>query len=269
MRLLYCGDVVGRTGRKIISEYIPILRKKLKLDFVIVNGENASGGFGISNNNCSDFLRSGVDVVTSGNHIWDQRETYEYISTEFRLLRPINFPQGTPGRGDHTYTLPNGKKILVINAMARLFMDPLDDPFHMVDAIVKKNRLGIDVDFIFVDFHGEACSEKTAMGVFLDGRVSVVVGSHTHIPTADHRILPKGTAYQTDTGMCGDYDSVIGMQKKEATERFITKMRMGRLQPAEKEATLCGLYVELDDKTGLATKVAPVRKGGVLQNCMS
>jgi 2',3'-cyclic-nucleotide 2'-phosphodiesterase len=263
MRILFCGDIVGRTGRQAILLNAPRLRRELALDFVIVNGENAAHGFGLTAEICAELYRAGTDVITSGNHIWAKREIIPYIAGDPRLLRPVNFPPGTPGNGHGIYPLPDGRAILVVNAMGRIFMDAIDDPFRAVDALLKAHPLG-SVAAILVDFHAEATSEKMAMGHFCDGRASAVVGSHTHVPTADHRILAKGTAYQTDTGMCGDYDSVIGMQKDGIIERFVTKMPGERMTVSEGDATLCGVVIETDDRSGLATSIAPLRIGGKL-----
>jgi 2',3'-cyclic-nucleotide 2'-phosphodiesterase len=264
MRLLLCGDVVGRSGRTVVTAEVPRLRRELGLDFVIVNGENAAHGFGITDKICEEFYASGVDVVTTGNHVWDRREIISYIDGDPRLLRPINFPPGTPGKGHGVFALPDGRRVMVINAMARLFMDAIDDPFTAVERLVSERPLG-SVDAILVDFHGEATSEKMSMGHFCDGRVSAVIGTHSHVPTADAQILPKGTAYMTDAGMCGDYDSVIGMQKEAAVARFLRKMPGEKLQVAEGEATLCAAFIETDDVTGLARRIAPLRLGGRLK----
>jgi metallophosphoesterase (TIGR00282 family) len=264
MRLLLCGDVVGRSGRTVVTAEVPRLRRELALDFVVVNGENAAHGFGITDKICEEFYASGVDVITTGNHVWDRREIISYIDGDPRLLRPINFPPGTPGKGHGVFALPDGRRVMVINAMARLFMDAIDDPFTAVERLVRDRPLG-SVDAILVDFHGEATSEKMSMGHFCDGRASAVIGTHSHVPTADAQILPKGTAYMTDAGMCGDYDSVIGMQKEAAIARFLRKMPGEKLQVAEGEATLCAAFVETDDVTGLARRIAPVRLGGRLK----
>ncbi|MCE3231086.1 MAG: metallophosphoesterase [Alphaproteobacteria bacterium] len=265
MRILFCGDIVGRSGRDAVEEYLPRVRKDLNIDFVIVNAENAAHGFGITKGICQNLYKIGVDVITTGNHIWDQKEIISYIDQDKRLLRPLNYPATTPGRG---YTIvPNrkGKDVLVMNAQARLFMETLDDPFPAVDAILKKYPLGSgSIGAIVLDFHGEATSEKMAMGHFCDGRVSLVVGTHTHIPTADMQILPQGTAYQTDAGMCGDYNSVVGMDKTVPIFKFIRKMPTERMQPAQGPGTLCGVFVETDDATGLAKSIQPVRLGARL-----
>ncbi|MBT4769438.1 MAG: TIGR00282 family metallophosphoesterase [Rhodospirillaceae bacterium] len=265
MKILFCGDVIGKAGRQAVCEHVPRLKKAEKIDFVVVNGENAAHGFGITAKICNEFYEAGVDALTTGNHVWDQREIIAYINSDPRLLRPHNFPKGTPGRGAAVFTLADGRKILVLHVMTRLFMDALDDPFACVEKVISGYTLGATIDAVIVDVHGEATSEKTAMGCFLDGRVSMVIGTHSHVPTADARLLPGGTAYQTDLGMCGDYDSVIGMKKAPAMARFLTKMPGERLTPAEGEATMCGVVVETDDKTGLAVKISPLRIGGCLQ----
>lgn len=264
MRLLYCGDVMGEAGRKAVAEHVPDLRRRLALDFVVVNGENAAGGFGITEKICRAFFDSGVDLVTTGNHVWYQRETLTYITREPRLLRPYNFPKGTPGSGAGLYQTADGRSVLVIQVMTRLFMDPLDDPFAALQDALASHTLIHTVDAVVVDVHGEATSEKAALAYMVDGRASMVVGSHSHVPTADTRILPAGTAFQTDAGMCGNYDSIIGMEKEVAISRFVTKMRTDRLEPADGEGTLCAMFVETDDTTGLAKRAAPVRIGGAL-----
>ncbi len=268
MKLLYCGDVMGRTGREAILRHVPRLRAQLALDLVVVNGENAASGFGITPKIAEAFLDAGVDVVTTGNHGFDRKEIVPFMEREHRLLRPLNYPPGTPGRGATVVRTAAGQDVLVIQVMLRLFMESLDDPFRLIEEALADHRLGQSVDAIVVDVHGEATSEKMAMGQMLDGRVSMVVGSHSHVPTADARILREGTAYQTDAGMCGDHDSVIGMEKDEAIARFVTRMRRERLVPASGPATLCGLFAELDDTTGLALRVAPVRLGGVLDQTL-
>ena len=269
MRLLFCGDVMGRSGRDAITARVPELRKSLNLDFVVANGENAAHGFGITPAICTEFFAAGVDVITLGNHSWDQREIIPYIESEPRLLRPLNYPPGTPGRGVGVYNAPRGKKVMVTQVIGRLYMDPLDDPFRALEGELARNRLGTGgADAVIVDVHCEASSEKMALGHISDGRASLVVGSHSHIPTADAQIFPRGTAYQTDAGMCGDYDSVIGMKKDVATQRFVKKMPGERLSPAEGEGTLCAVFVETDDATGLAKRIAPIRQGGKLAPAM-
>jgi 2',3'-cyclic-nucleotide 2'-phosphodiesterase len=262
MKILFFGDIIGRSGRDALASRLPDLRQSLGVDFVVANGENAAHGFGITAKIADELFESGVDVITLGNHSWDQREMIGHIDQEPRLLRPLNYPPATPGRGAHIYTLPKGRKIMVVQVMGRLFMDPLDDPFAALERELARTRMGPGgVDAILVDVHCEASSEKMALGHFCDGKVSAVVGSHTHVPTADAQILPRGTAYQTDAGMCGDYDSVIGMQKAAAIARFVRKMPGERLTPAEGVATICGILVETCDKTGLATRIVPLRQG--------
>lgn len=265
MKILFCGDVLGKAGRKAVLEQVPRLRESLGLDFVVANGENAAHGFGITPDMCQAFYAAGVDVLTSGNHIWDKREIMNYIGGDPRLLRPINYPPGTPGQGFGVFEARNGGRVLVINPMGRLFMDAIDDPFAAVERVLSAHALKRGVDAIVVDMHAEATSEKMSMGHVLDGRVSMVVGTHSHVPTADAQILVGGTAYQTDVGMCGDYDSVIGMQKKNASARFIRKLPTERLEPAEGAATFCAVLVETDDATGLARSIHPVRLGGRLR----
>ena len=267
MKLLVCGDVVGRSGRDAVTEYLPRLRRDLALDFVVVNGENAAHGFGITDKLCAELYVAGADVISTGNHAWDRREIISYIEGDRRLLRPLNLPPGTPGVGGGVFETKDGRPVLVLNPMARLFMDAIDCPFRAVERELAAAPLG-QVRAVIIDFHGEATSEKMAMGHFADGRASLVVGTHSHVPTADAQILPKGTAYQTDAGMCGDYDSVIGMQKEAAIQRFVTKMPGERLQVAEGEGTLCAVFVETDDATGLARRVAPVRLGGRLARAL-
>ncbi|MEQ8193745.1 MAG: TIGR00282 family metallophosphoesterase [Rhodospirillales bacterium] len=243
---------------------MPRLRDSWDLDFVIVNGENAAHGFGITEKICKSFYDAGVDVITTGNHVWDRKETLSYIKKDPKLLRPLNYPQGSPGQGAGLFDAPGGRKVMVVHPMGRLFMELVDDPFKAVDGEIANHKLGVTAHCIVVDIHAEATSEKMAMGHYLDGRVSMVVGSHSHVPTADAQVLPGGTAYQTDLGMCGDYDSVIGMNKDVAVDRFVRKTPGTRLEPAEGEATLCGVLLETDDATGLAATIKPVRLGGRL-----
>jgi 2',3'-cyclic-nucleotide 2'-phosphodiesterase len=264
MRFLFLGDVVGRAGRKAITDVLPALRKRYSLDFVVVNGENAAGGFGITEAIVGELLDAGADAITLGNHAFDQKDTLVYIERQPRLIRPLNFPKGTPGRGAGLFKARNGAEVLVINAMGRVFMTELDCPFRALDNEITSCALKTGADAIFVDFHAEATSEKQSLGYFLDGRVSCVVGTHTHTPTADERILPNGTAYLSDAGMCGDYNSVLGMDIEEPVNRFLTKIPRGRFEPATGTATVCGLAVETDDKTGLALRLQTVRLGGVL-----
>ena len=268
MRILFLGDVVGRSGRDAVVAELPGLRARLAADLVVLNGENASHGFGLSPDMARGFLAAGADVITLGNHAWDRREIIPYLEEEPRVLRPANFPPGTPGRGAVVVEVAGGRKALVVQVMGRLFMDALDDPFRSAQAELAKYRLGVGVQAAILDIHAEASSEKQAMGHSFDGRASLVVGTHTHVPTADHQILPGGTAFQTDAGMCGDYDSVIGMQKGGAALRFWKKMPGERLAPADGVATLCGIFVETDDATGLARRAEPVRLGGRLSAAM-
>ena len=268
MRIAVCGDIVGRSGREALGRHLPELRRRLALDFVIVNGENAAGGFGITRKICDELFALGVDVISGGNHSWDQREALGFIDSERRLLRPHNFPRGTPGRGVGLYEAPRGRKVLVINVMGRLFMDPLDDPFACVEQELAKHRLGGTADAVVLDFHAEATSEKMAMGHFVDGRVSLCVGTHTHVPTADHMLLPGGSGYISDIGMCGDYDSVIGMDKAIPIARFVRKLPTERLSVADGEGTLSGVFLETDDRTGLALRIAPLRIGGRLSEAL-
>lgn len=268
MRLLYCGDIMGKAGRDAVTAYMPQLRRDLGLDFVVACGENAAHGFGITANICQNLFESGVDVVTLGNHAWDQREILTFITAEPRLLRPLNYPVEAPGQGMGFYTTAKGRRVIVIQVMCRLFMDALDDPFRALNDMLKRHPLRDAADAIIVDVHGEATSEKGALGVIADGRASMVVGSHSHVPTADARVMPGGTAFQTDAGMCGCYDSVIGMKKETAIQRFVTKLPTDRLEPADGAATLCGVFVETDDQTGLARRVEPVRVGGLLKQAL-
>jgi metallophosphoesterase (TIGR00282 family) len=264
MRLLFIGDVVGRSGRTIVQERLPGMIADWKLDLVVVNGENAAGGFGITEVIYNELIDAGADAITLGNHAWDQREALVFIERAPRLVRPVNYPAGAPGRGAALVEAKNGKRALVINVMGRIFMDALDDPFRAIDKELTACALGKDADAVVVDVHCEATSEKQAMGYFADGRATLVVGTHTHAPTADHRILAGGTAFISDVGMTGDFDSVIGMQKEEPLNRFLRKLPGSRFEPADGPATLCAIAVETDDKTGLAKKVAPVRLGGIL-----
>lgn len=265
MRILFLGDIVGRSGRDVVTTHVPQLRQRYALDCVIVNGENASHGFGLSTKIARDLFASGVDVITLGNHAWDRRELMREISQYPRIIRPLNFPPGTPGQGFHIFETDRGKRVLVVNVMGRLFMNPLDDPFRAMDELLARYRLKANVHAIITDIHAETTSEKMAMGHHLDGRVSLVIGTHTHVPTADCRILSKGTAYQTDAGMCGDYDSVIGMTKAASLSRFTRGVSMERLEPSSGEGSLCGILVEVDDTSGLALAAHPIQVGGALK----
>lgn len=266
MNILFLGDIIGKPGREVVAAELRALRNRLNLDLVIANGENAAGGFGLTRAIAEEFFASGIDVITTGNHWADQKEILTYIDTDDRILRPLNYPSGTPGRGANLYQTPNGH-VLVINAMGRVFMDALDDPFAAVDKELNACPLGEGADAIVVDMHAEATSEKMAMGHFCDGRASLVVGTHQHIPTADAQIFPHGTAFQTDAGACADYDSVIGMDKAEPVQRFIRKMSSQRFAPASGPATLCGVFVQTNAK-GLASRIDPVRLGGRLKSTL-
>jgi metallophosphoesterase (TIGR00282 family) len=265
LRILFIGDVVGKTGRAAIAEHLPGLIRDWTLDLVVLNGENAAGGFGITEAIYNDFIDAGADAVTLGNHAWNQKEALVFIERAPRLVRPLNFPRHTPGRGAALVETKRGARALIINAMGRVFMEPLDDPFAAVARELDACPLREAADAIVVDIHCEASSEKQGMGFFCDGRASLVVGTHTHVPTADHQILAGGTAYMTDAGMTGDYDSVIGMHKDEPLHRFVTGIPSGRFEPAGGVATLSGVAVETDDLTGLALRIAPVRIGGRLE----
>ena len=263
MKFLFLGDIVGRAGRQVVQDLLPAMIEEGGYDFVIANGENAAGGFGITEAIFYDLMDWGVDAVTLGNHAWDQREALVFIERAPNLVRPINYPPGTPGKGYAVLSARSGARVMVMNAMGRIFMPALDDPFASVEAVLDRHPLGESVDVIVLDIHAEATSEKVAFGHAFDGRTTLVVGTHTHIPTADHRVLPEGTAYITDVGMCGDYDSVIGMRKEEPMSRFRTGISSGRFEAADGPATLCGVSVETDGR-GRATSITPVRRGGVL-----
>ena len=263
MRLLFVGDIVGRGGRAALGEHLPRLRERWRLDVVVVNGENAAGGFGLTESIFNEFLEAGADAVTLGNHAFDQKEALTFIERQPRLLRPVNYPPGAPGRGAAVVESRTGARALVVNLMGRVFMDALDDPFRAIDAELAATPLGRACDVAILDFHAEATSEKQAFGHYVDGRASLVVGTHTHVPTADARILSGGTAFMSDVGMTGDYDSVIGMGKEEPIRRFLRKIPGARMEPANGPATFCAVAVETG-ANGLATRIAPVRIGGRL-----
>ena len=266
MKILFLGDVMGRAGRAAVAERLPKLRTDWGLDFVVVNGENASSGAGLTPDHAKDLLTAGADCLTLGDHAFDQKDMLQFIETEPRILRPLNYAKVAPGKGARLFTATGGRKVLVTQALGQVFMKrPFDDPFSAVEAVLKTHPLGGMAQAIIVDMHAEATSEKMAMGHWCDGRASLVVGTHTHVPTGDAQILPAGTAYLTDAGMCGDYNSVIGMDKAEPLRRFITGMPKTRFEPATGEATLSGVYVETDDRTGKAKRVVMVRVGGRLQ----
>ena len=267
MKLAYFGDVVGKPGRQAVLDHLPNLKAELSLDFVVVNGENAAGGFGLTGAIAEEFFAAGADCLTLGDHAWDQREALTYIEREDRLLRPVNYPPAAeaPGKGANLYALPDGRRVGVVLVQGTVFMRQLlDNPFQAADKALEAMPLGMVADAVIVDIHCEATSEKMAMGHYCDGRASLVVGSHTHVPTADHQILPGGTGYLTDAGMCGDYDSVIGMRKENSMERFATQLPGSRYQPAEGEGTMAGVFIETDDATGLAKRIEPLRIGGRL-----
>ena len=264
MRILFIGDILGRAGRAVVAERLPGLVKDWKLDLVVINGENAAGGFGITEVIYNELIEAGADAITLGNHAFDQREALVFIERAPRLVRPANYPKGTPGRGAALVETKNGKHALVINVMGRVFMDAMDDPFAAVEREISACPLRTGADAVIVDVHCEASSEKQAMGYFCDSRASLVVGTHTHVPTADQRIMSGGTAFMTDAGMTGDFESVIGMNKEEPLNRFTRKLPGFKFEAATGPATLCGVAVETDDKTGLALKVSAVRLGGIL-----
>ena len=263
--MLFLGDVVGRTGRAALTDRLLSLRADHRADFVIVNGENATAGAGLSPEHAQGLLKAGADVVTLGDHAFDQRDMLSFVEREARVLRPLNYAKGAPGQGHRLFALPDGRKVLVVVVLGQVFMKrPFDDPFSALEPVLKAHPLGGLAQAIVTEIHAEATSEKMAIGHFCDGRASLVVGTHTHVPTADAQVLPGGTGYLTDAGMCGDFDSVIGMEKAEPMRRFITGMSKGRFVPAEGAATLCGVLVETDDRTGRAKAVTPIRHGGRL-----
>ena len=266
MRLLFLGDIVGRPGRQVVARQLPELRQRWKLDCVVVNGENAAAGFGITEALYDDLIEAGADAVTLGNHAFDQRETLVFIERAPRLVRPANYPVGTPGRGATLIEAANGARVLVVNVMGRLFMEPLGDPVLAIERELETCPMGRVADAVVIDIHCEATSEKKCVGYMLDGRASLVVGTHTHTPSADAQILPGGTAYQTDTGMCGDYAGVIGFDRDEPVRRYVERTPGGRWTAGEGPGTLCGIAVEIDDRSGLALRVARVCLGPVLEN---
>ncbi|MFN3936588.1 MAG: YmdB family metallophosphoesterase [Gemmobacter sp.] len=269
MRLLFLGDVMGRSGRTAVIERLPALRRDWGLDFVVVNGENASNGAGLTGAHAKALLEAGADCLTLGDHAFDQREMLAFIEQEPRILRPLNYAKAAPGHGARLFALPDGRKVLVAQALGQVFMKrPFDDPFSAIQPVLRAHPLGGLAQAVIVDMHCEATSEKMAMGHWCDGQASLVVGTHTHVPTADAQILPGGTAYQTDAGMCGDYDSVIGMQKLEPMRRFVTQMPGGRFEPAGGPATLSGVLVDTDDASGKARSVRMIRLGGRLTEAL-
>jgi metallophosphoesterase (TIGR00282 family) len=265
MRFLFLGDIVGRAGRTVVCDTLPSLISRYHIDLVVINGENSAGGFVITETILNDLIDAGADCVTLGNHAFDQKETLVFIERHDRLIRPLNYPKGTPGRGATLLKTKSGADVLIINAMGRVFMGDLDCPFRAIDAELSACALKRGADAIVIDFHAEATSEKQALGVFLDGRASAVIGTHTHTPTADARVLPGGTAFMSDAGMCGDYNSVLGMDSDEPINRFLTKIPRSRYEPATGPGTISGLAVDIDDETGLATNAAALRIGPHLE----
>ena len=263
MNFLFLGDIMGRSGRNIVISKLPDLIKKHQINFVVANGENSAGGFGITQAICNELFDVGVDVITSGNHIWDQKETMDFIREEKRLLRPWNWGEGTPGSGFEIFE-KNNLKIGVMNLMGNVYMKKTDAVFPFIEEKIKQIRLKQEVDFLLVDIHAEITSEKQAMGYFLDGKATLVVGTHTHTPTLDFRVLEGGTAYQTDAGMCGDYKTIIGMDRDAALKRFFTGVRGERLQPGSGEGTISGIKIVGDIKTGLAKAIEPIIIGANL-----
>ncbi len=266
MRTLFLGDVMGRSGRAAVTDNLARLRTEWRVDFVVINGENASNGAGLTAAHAKLLLEAGADVITLGDHAFDQKDMLQYAETEPRIIRPVNFAKQAPGRGAGLFSDARGRKVLVVQVLGQVFMKrAFDDPFSALDAVLRKHPLGGQAQAIIVDIHCEATSEKMAVGHFCDGRASLVVGTHTHVPTGDAQILPRGTGYLTDAGMCGDYNSVIGMDKAEPMRRFVTGMGKTRFQPALGEATLSGVLVETDDRSGTAQAIYMVRHGGRLQ----
>ncbi len=258
MKIIYCGDVVARAGREAVLNNLPTLREQYKPDAIVVNIENAAHGFGATPGICRDFLEAGVDALITGNHVWNQRDLIPFLNDCKKIIRPLNYPDANPGRGFAEINLANGKKLLIIQVVGRLFMEAVDCPVQTVEKVLKSYNLGRNVDAILVDIHAEATSEKLSFGYYLDGRVSVVAGTHTHVPTADARVLPNGTAYITDVGMCGDYDSVLGFDKEEPINRLLHKFSGGRLSPAKGHGSLYGILVETDNASGLAKSIEQI-----------
>ena len=266
MNILVLGDVVGPAGVKAVKERLPQTIKDKKVDFVIVNGENAAdSGRGITKKIFEEFLKAGADVITTGNHVWDHKDAEDIAFKNLKFLRPSNLPKDSPGKGEGIF-VKNGKSFIVLNLMGNVFMKKCDDVFIEAKKFIERFKLGYgQADFIIVDMHGEITSEKMAMGYLFDGKATMVVGTHTHVPTSDHRIMEKGTAYQTDLGMCGDYNSVIGMNRDNSLKKFLKDSSAENHFPALGEATISGLLVTADDTTGLAKKVQPIILGGSLQ----
>ncbi|MEO5349046.1 MAG: TIGR00282 family metallophosphoesterase [Magnetococcus sp. YQC-3] len=263
--ILFIGDVCGKPGRRVLDHYLGKLRQAYDLEMVIANGENSAGGIGITPAVAGELFQAGVDVITSGNHIWKYKDIFPFLNANNRLLRPLNYPPGVPGKGFILFTTPGQGRVAVVNLLGRVFMEPVDCPFQAMDRFLERIRLGRDVDAIVVDMHGEASSEKGAMAHYLDGRVSAVLGSHTHIPTADQRVLPGGTGFQTDVGMTGCYQSVIGVTSESVLPRFLKQMPT-QFEQAQGEGTLCGVVVRLEEGSGLCREIIPIRLGAQLAN---
>ncbi len=266
MKILFCGDVVGKAGRKLVMSCLPKLKEQLNLDFIIVNGENAAHGFGISPKMYEAFLTQGADVITLGNHSFDKPDIFPILNEKDNIIRPMNYPENTVGKGFCIVPSKSGVRVAVVQLLGSVFMRSVDSPFLAIQKWLETYKRGKDYDVLVVDFHAEATAEKVALGHFLDGHASLVVGTHTHIPTADAHVLNSGTAYISDIGMCGDYDSVIGMKKELAFHRFLGGDKKGRLEPAEKNATFCAVCADIDEKTGRAREIFPVRIGQTLEN---
>ena len=259
MKIIYCGDVVGRAGRDAVIHNLPLMRDKYKADVIIVNVENSAHGFGVTPGIAKEFLEHGADVLTTGNHVWQQRDIVPFLQESKKIIRPLNYPENAPGRGWTEFELLNGKKILVTQVLGRVFMDCVDNPAFVLDNLLKNYTLGRNnIAAIFVDVHAECTSEKLSLGYYLDGRVSIVAGTHTHVPTADARVLSGGTAYITDVGMCGNYDSVLGFDKQAPIDRLCQKYNGNRLEVCRTNGTVYGIFVETDDKTGKALSIEQI-----------
>jgi len=259
MRFFYCGDVVARPGREVVARYLPTLKSTYKTDVVLINVENSAHGFGVTPGICREFIAKGADILVTGNHFLNQREIIPYLQECPVIIRPANIPQENPGRGHTVFELPDGRKILVIQVLGRLFMEAVDCPVQAIEKILSSYVMGKNIDAVFVDIHAEATSEKLSLGYYLDGRVSCVAGTHTHVPTADARVLPQGTAYITDVGMCGNYNSILGFEKEAPINRLCRRYSADRLTPAQGNGTLYGIIVETDDHTGLAKSIEQIR----------
>jgi 2',3'-cyclic-nucleotide 2'-phosphodiesterase len=263
MRLLFIGDIIGKPGRKCVAEYLPKLIEENNIDFVVANGEHISHGFGIQEAQCQPMFEAGIDCFTGCNHTFKNRDSFHFIETEKKVLRPVNFPKDSVGRGFEVYE-KNGKRILVINLVGQVYMEPYDSPFTAVNEVLENYELGKNIDAIFVDFHAEATGEKMGLGHYIDGRASAVAGSHTHIPTSDFHIMEKGTGYVSDAGMCGDYNSMIGMETSGALHKLISKVPNGPFEPATGEATFVAVLFDIDDK-GSCKSVEQIKLGGYLE----